>query len=62
MLATTAWPKLRSTNTPVCKKPPAREIAGRRQGVEEWIGKHPVVCVGTAIVIGVALGWLIKRV
>lgn len=31
------------------------------QGVEGWIGQHPAVCLGAAMVAGVALGWLIKR-
>jgi hypothetical protein len=29
--------------------------------VEEWIARHPVVCVTTALFLGAMVGWLIKR-
>ena len=32
-----------------------------RQSVEEWIGEHPVASVAAALILGAALGWIIKR-
>jgi hypothetical protein len=29
--------------------------------VEEWIARHPVLCVTTALFIGAMVGWFIKR-
>lgn len=29
--------------------------------IENWIVKHPAVCVAVAVTLGVTLGWLIKR-
>lgn len=29
--------------------------------VEEWIARHPVLCVTTALFLGAMVGWLIKR-
>ena len=28
---------------------------------EDWIKKHPIICVGAALTMGVLLGCLIKR-
>jgi len=28
---------------------------------EQWIGQHPAVSLGLALIAGVSLGWLIKR-
>jgi hypothetical protein len=30
-------------------------------GVENWIARHPVVCVSSALLLGAMVGWLIKR-
>ncbi len=30
-------------------------------GVEQWIARHPVVCVSSALLLGAMVGWLIKR-
>ncbi len=32
-----------------------------RLTLEHWIGEHPAICLGLAVVAGVSLGWLIKR-
>jgi ElaB/YqjD/DUF883 family membrane-anchored ribosome-binding protein len=33
-------------------------VVGR---VDEWIERHPGICIALALSAGVALGWLIKR-
>ena len=29
--------------------------------VRSWLGAHPQIALGGAIIIGVALGWIVKR-
>jgi len=29
--------------------------------VDEWVERHPGICIALALSAGVALGWLIKR-
>jgi ElaB/YqjD/DUF883 family membrane-anchored ribosome-binding protein len=36
----------------------ARGVAERMQS---WVGERPVSCLTTAVFMGVALGWLLKR-
>ena len=39
--------------------PDPEDDAGR--SVEDWIGDHPIVSIAAALVVGAALGWIIKR-
>jgi hypothetical protein len=32
-----------------------------RRSAERWITAHPAVCLGAAVIVGVALGWWAKR-
>jgi hypothetical protein len=32
-----------------------------RQGAERFVCAHPVVCLGAALVGGIAFGWWVKR-
>lgn len=34
---------------------------GVQEKVAEWIGNHPVLLLGTGVVLGAAIGWLVKR-
>ena len=36
-------------------------LAAVQNKVAGWLDKHPAVVVGTGVVLGVALGWLVKR-
>ena len=31
------------------------------ESTEHWIGRHPTMCVGAALLFGVMVGWLVKR-
>ncbi|MBX3443938.1 MAG: hypothetical protein KF774_16135 [Planctomyces sp.] len=37
---------------------PSKPLASR---AEEWVETHPTICVAAALMLGVTLGWLIKR-
>jgi hypothetical protein len=47
----------------------AAGVSGRQErsgwtdlsGVEQWVARHPVVCVSSALLLGAMVGWLIKR-
>lgn len=44
--------------------PPAvseSRLSAVQDKVAEWIGNHPAVVVGTGVILGAALGWLVKR-
>lgn len=47
--------------------PAARRAAERHrwpanlESIEHWVGEHPALCLGLALVMGVSVGWLIKR-
>lgn len=43
------------------RRPAAERAEGLRQQTEVWIGKHPTLCVSMALLLGVGLGWLVKR-
>lgn len=39
----------------------AEEVTSFVNRVDEWIERHPGICIALALSAGVALGWLIKR-
>jgi len=39
----------------------AEEVTTFVEKVDEWIERHPGLCITLALSAGVALGWLIKR-
>ena len=43
------------------KGAPASESAGPLGTIETWIGRHPYAVIGLGLVVGVTLGWLVKR-
>jgi hypothetical protein len=50
------WPR----PTPTVQRPAADEKPWLAI-VNSWIGEHPALSLGAALVVGVTLGWLIKR-
>jgi hypothetical protein len=46
------------------KETPAKSLAAEYKtadGIMQFILDHPGICLGTAITIGVLVGWLVKR-
>lgn len=41
--------------------PPANTQEEILTSIGDWIGRHPLLCVGAALTLGAALGCLIKR-
>jgi ElaB/YqjD/DUF883 family membrane-anchored ribosome-binding protein len=39
----------------------AEDVTTFVQRADEWIERHPGICIALALSAGVALGWLIKR-
>lgn len=31
------------------------------RSTEQWLVEHPAICLSGAVIMGVALGWLVKR-
>lgn len=38
-----------------------KQFADRMRQIEKYIQEHPVTGIGTALSIGILLGWVIKR-
>jgi hypothetical protein len=38
-----------------------RQIDRTRLTVEQFIAEHPGICLGAAVVMGIAVGWWVKR-
>lgn len=38
-----------------------RQLNAVRETAEEFIGSHPLICLGAAVATGIAVGWLVKR-
>jgi hypothetical protein len=56
----------RAARTCLSRLPPEPPRRPRTEGAfrtraETLIGDHPVVCIAAALMLGVTLGWLIKR-
>jgi hypothetical protein len=43
------------------KPPSAGELADLANRAKEWAGNHPLPCLATAFIAGVAIAWIIKR-
>jgi len=39
----------------------SRQFEAARRSAEKFIAAHPAACLGTAVSIGILLGWWIKR-
>lgn len=39
----------------------AEQVTTFVERVDQWIERHPGLCVAAALSVGVTLGWLIKR-
>ena len=56
--------KTESTSARV-REEPSPDVYGEKsewqQTFEDWIGDHPLASITVAVVVGAALGWLIKR-
>ena len=63
MIARNGSPSLYTAYGPETVREPltAEEITSIVGRVDEWIERHPGICIALALSAGVALGWLIKR-
>ena len=63
MIARNGSPSLYTAYGPETVREPltAEEITSFVGRVDEWIERHPGICIALALSAGVALGWLIKR-
>ena len=63
MIARNGSPSLYTAYGPGTFREPltAEEVTTVVGRVDEWIERHPGICIALALSAGVALGWLIKR-
>lgn len=38
-----------------------RQFDAARHSAENFVASHPAICLGAAVLTGVAVGWLVKR-
>ena len=63
MIARNGNPSLYTAYGPATGREPltVEEVTTFVGRVDEWIERHPAICIALALSAGVALGWLIKR-
>lgn len=62
MIAGNGRPSLYSAYPSARREPlTAEHVTTVVEHVDQWIERHPGLCLAAAISAGVALGWLIKR-
>jgi hypothetical protein len=63
MIARNGSPSLYTAYGPATSREPltADDVTTFVDRVDEWIERHPAICISLALSAGVALGWLIKR-
>jgi len=63
MIAGNGSPSLYSAYGSATRREPltAEDVTTFVGRVDQWIERHPGLCIAAALTTGVALGWLIKR-
>ena len=63
MIAGNGSPSLFNAYGPAVRSQPltAEEVTTFVERVDQWIERHPGLCIAAALSAGAALGWLIKR-
>jgi len=56
-------PSLYSAYRPPIRREPlsTEDVTTYVKQLDQWIERHPGLCIAAALTAGVALGWLIKR-
>lgn len=49
------------TATDAAPKPAQQRLSQLQGAVGQWIGRQPLVAIGAGVVIGAAIGWLVKQ-
>jgi len=63
MIAGKGSPSLYSAYGPAIRREPltTEHVSSYVSQLDQWIERHPGLCIAAAVTAGVALGWLIKR-
>jgi ElaB/YqjD/DUF883 family membrane-anchored ribosome-binding protein len=63
MIAGNGSPSLYNARGPQSRREriTAEDVTTIVDHLDEWIEKHPALCIAAALTMGVTFGWLIKR-